>query len=74
MRGAAAPAGLPADVLERLVGAVRETMTNPEFQQLAVQQALPLRFLDAEAYRKGLFALRTRLQALWTAHAWRDSQ
>ena len=72
MRGVAAPAGLPREVLDRLVKAVREAMENAEFRQLAEQQALPLRFLDPDAYRTELVGLRTRLQQLWTAHAWRD--
>ena len=36
------------------------------------QQALPLRFLDPDAVRTEVIGLRTRLQQLWTAHAWRD--
>jgi tripartite-type tricarboxylate transporter receptor subunit TctC len=72
MRGVAAPAGVPREVLDRLVTAVRQAMENPEFRQLAAQQALPLRFLDPDAYRTELFGLRTRLQQLWTAHAWRE--
>jgi tripartite-type tricarboxylate transporter receptor subunit TctC len=72
MRGVAAPAGLPREALDRLVMAVRQAMDNPEFQQLATQQALPLRFLDPAAYREELFTMRGRLQQLWAAHPWRD--
>jgi tripartite-type tricarboxylate transporter receptor subunit TctC len=72
MRGVAAPAGVPREVLDRLVAAVRQAIENPEFRQLAAQQALPLRLLAPDAYRAELFALRTRLQQLWTAHAWRE--
>jgi tripartite-type tricarboxylate transporter receptor subunit TctC len=72
MRGVAAPAGVPREVLDRLVAAVRQAMEGAEFRQLAAQQALPLRFLDPDAYRAELFGLRTRLQQLWTAHAWRE--
>ncbi len=72
MRGVAAPAGVPREELDRLVAAVRQAIENPEFRQLAAQQALPLRLLAPDAYRAELFALRTRLQQLWTAHAWRE--
>lgn len=72
MRGMAAPAGMPADVLARLALSVRRTVDNPEFQALARQQALPLRFLAPEAYRAELVALRTRYQALWAQHPWRE--
>jgi hypothetical protein len=45
---------------------------NPEFQKLADQQFLPLRFLAPDAYRAELLALRARYQALWNLHPWRE--
>lgn len=72
MRGMAAPAGMPADVLARLALSVRRTVDNAEFQALARQQNLPLRFLAPDAYRAELVALRTRYQALWNQHPWRE--
>jgi tripartite-type tricarboxylate transporter receptor subunit TctC len=74
MRGVAAPAGVPRDVLDRLVAAVRQSMENAEFRQLAAQQALPLRFLEPDAYRAELTTIRARLQELWTAHPWRERE
>jgi tripartite-type tricarboxylate transporter receptor subunit TctC len=72
MRGVAAPAGVSRDVLERLVAAVRQSVENAEFRQLAAQQALPLRFLEPDTYRAELATIRTRLQELWAAHPWRE--
>ncbi|MBR0649013.1 tripartite tricarboxylate transporter substrate binding protein [Roseomonas terrae] len=72
MRGMAAPAGVPPDVMARLAQALRRTVDDPEFQRLAVQQSLPLRFLGPEAYRAELVALRDRYQALWNRHPWKD--
>jgi tripartite-type tricarboxylate transporter receptor subunit TctC len=58
MRGIAAPAGVPCDVLDRLAAAVRRTVEDAEFRQLAAQQALPLRFLGPDEYRAELIAMR----------------
>ncbi len=72
MRGMAAPARMPPEVLARLAQALRKTVDDPEFQALARQQNLPLRFLSPEAYRAELVAMRARYQALWNQHPWRE--
>ncbi len=72
MRGMAAPAGMPPEVMARLARALQRTVDDPEFQRLAVQQNLPLRFLGPDAYRAELVALRDRYQALWNQHPWKE--
>lgn len=72
MRGMAAPAGLPPEVLDRLALSVRRTIDDPDFKTLAEQQNLPLRYLAPDAYRAELVALRTRYEALWAQHPWRE--
>ena len=72
MRGMAAPAGLPAEVLARLAVSVRRTVDDPAFQEAARSQSLPLRFLDPGAYLAELQALRVGYQALWNQHPWRE--
>lgn len=72
MRGMAAPAGMPPEVMARLALALQRTVDDAEFQRLAAQQFLPLRFLGPEAYRAELVALRDRYQALWAQHPWKD--
>ncbi|MDI3308279.1 MAG: tripartite tricarboxylate transporter substrate binding protein [Acetobacteraceae bacterium] len=72
MRGMAAPAGVPREVLDRLSLAIRRTVDNPEFQAAAAQQMLPLRFLGPDAYLAELKALRTRYEKLWAEHPWRE--
>ena len=72
MRGMAAPGGMPTEIITRLADSVKKTVDNPEFQRLADQQFLPLRFLAPDAYRAELMALRTRYQALWNQHPWRE--
>jgi tripartite-type tricarboxylate transporter receptor subunit TctC len=72
MRGMAAPAGMPAEVLDRLALSVRRTVEDAEFQAIARQQNLPLRFLAPAPYRAELEALKARYEALWTQHPWRE--
>ena len=47
-RGLAARCDTPADIREKLAAAVDSALANPEFQEKAKQQALPL------AYRSGV--------------------
>jgi tripartite-type tricarboxylate transporter receptor subunit TctC len=72
MRGMAAPAGMPPEILERLALSVRRTVEDAEFQRLATQQNLPLRFLAPAAYMAELQALKARYEALWAQHPWRE--
>jgi len=72
MRGVGAPAGVPKEVLDRLAAVLRRVVDNPEFQRLAEQQFLPLRFLGPEAYAAELTAMREEYRQLWTAHPWRE--
>lgn len=72
MRGIAAPAGLPPPVLARLVEALRAAVAQPGFQEAAKNQSLPLRFLGPDEFRAELTAMRSRYQALWSQHPWRE--
>jgi tripartite-type tricarboxylate transporter receptor subunit TctC len=72
MRGIAAPAGLPPEVLARLALSVERTVADPDFQASAAQQNLPLRFLPPPAFLDELEALRRHYQALWQQHPWRE--
>ncbi|MBW8269974.1 tripartite tricarboxylate transporter substrate binding protein [Caldovatus aquaticus] len=72
MRGLAAPAGVPREALERLAAAARAALQDPEFLRLARAQALPLRYLGPDDYRKELMALREHYQRLWNQHPWRE--
>ncbi|WP_160120671.1 tripartite tricarboxylate transporter substrate binding protein [Rhodovarius lipocyclicus] len=72
MRGMAAPAGIPPEALARISAALRATVDNPDFQQIARRQSLPLRFLPPAEYLRELVALRTGYEALWARHPWRE--
>ena len=72
MRGVGAPAGMPADVLDRLAQAVRFAMADPEFITAARQQQLPLRYLGPADYQRELEALKRNYEALWAVHPWKE--
>lgn len=72
MRGMAAPAGIPAEVLARLSQSIQRTVADPEFQTAARNQFLPLRFLAPNPYLAELRALRANYQELWNQHPWRE--
>lgn len=72
MRGMAAPAGMPPEIMERLALSVRRTVEDEEFKRLAAQQSLPLRFLAPGPYSAELNAQKVRYEALWAQHPWRE--
>ena len=72
MRGIAAPAGVPAPIMERLGTALRQVVDNSEFRALAAQQQLPLRYLGPVEYAAELRAMQRSYQALWAQHPWKD--
>jgi len=72
MRGLAAPAGTPREVLRVLANAAREAMQDPEFRRLADQQYLPLRYLGPDEYLVELTRLRDHYRQLWARLPWRE--
>jgi tripartite-type tricarboxylate transporter receptor subunit TctC len=72
MRGLAAPAGVPVEVLNRLARSARAVIEDPEFRRLASQQSLPLRFLGPEEFSNMLQQERRKMQALWQEHPWKQ--
>lgn len=72
LRGIAAPAGTPENILRRYADAVKVVMADPEFVASATQQQLPLRYLDPAQFQAELLAMRERFQRMWNEHPWRD--
>ncbi len=72
LRGIAAPAGTPENILRRYADAVKAVMVDPEFVTSATQQQLPLRYLDPAQFQAELLAMRDRFQRMWNEHPWRD--
>lgn len=69
-RGLAAPKGLPADVREKLVGAVARAMADPAFKARAEQAFAPVRFLAPEAFAAELRTLDASYRRIWAETPW----
>jgi tripartite-type tricarboxylate transporter receptor subunit TctC len=73
LRGIAAPRGLPADIRERLVGAVRRAAADPEFIKAAGSMFAPLRYLAPEAYGAVMREAEGQFRKLWAEMPWGGS-
>ncbi len=72
LRGIAAPKGLPADVRERLVKAVAQTTSDPEFLKVAAGLFTQMRYLGPDQYRTVLRDTEAQFRKLWTEMPWGD--
>ncbi len=72
LRGLAAPKGLPADVRDKLVQAVKRSVDDPEFQAKAKDMFAPLRYLAPPEYAKELAAGEAEFRQLWQQAPWLD--
>ena len=70
LRGIAAPKGLPADVRERLVKAVAQTTSDPEFLKVAAGLFTQMRYLNPDQYRTVLRDTEAGFRKLWTEMPW----
>ncbi len=70
-RGFAAPAGTPEDILDIMGEAIRQTIMDPEFQEAAVEQNLPLNYMPRAEYAEYLADLNERIGQLWETDPWR---
>ena len=69
-RGIGAPAGVPEDILAQIASAVEQAINDPEFQKVAAEQALPLRYVGPEDYAAALQAMNEELGQLWEEQPW----
>ena len=72
IRGIGAPAGVPDEVLQKVASAIEQAINDPEFQQIAADQSLPLRFMGPQAYSDTLNALREGYLNLWQESPWAE--
>jgi tripartite-type tricarboxylate transporter receptor subunit TctC len=70
LRGFAAPKGLPAPVRDQLVGALRKTAADPEFQARAASYFAPIRYLEPAAYAAELKETEAAFKQLWQVMPW----
>jgi len=70
LRGIAAPRGLPPDIRERLVGAVRRAAADPDFIKAAAGMFAPLRYLPPDAYGAVMREAESQFRKLWAEMPW----
>ncbi|MBV7484748.1 tripartite tricarboxylate transporter substrate binding protein [Bordetella sp. BOR01] len=72
LRGLAAPKGLPAEVRDKLVQAVAQTVQDPAFKKQAAALYAPLRYLAPADYAAELAESEAGYQSLWKELPWVD--
>jgi len=70
LRGIGGPAGIPDDIVAKIEGAIRAAVEDPEFQARAVDQQLPLDFMDSATYAEVLNERTETFKALWESEPW----
>ena len=70
MRGMGAPAGTDPAIVKKLDAAVKAAINDPEFQQKAKQQKLPLAYMDSQSFKKVLEAQTKTFEQLWKEEPW----
>jgi tripartite-type tricarboxylate transporter receptor subunit TctC len=71
-RGLAAPAGFPEEALATIQAAVEAAINDPEFQERAQKQRLPLAFMNAEDFGAKLERMNETLQGIWDEQPWAE--
>ncbi|MYN14365.1 tripartite tricarboxylate transporter substrate binding protein [Pusillimonas sp. TS35] len=71
-RGLVGPQGMPADVTERLRGALKKIAENPEFQKQMQQQFTEMDYLNGDQWLARLKLSDQRFRKLWTEKPWTE--
>lgn len=69
-RGLGAPAGIPEEALAALEDAVAQAMDDPEFEEAAKRQDLPLFYQNAEEFHTHLETVDGNLREIWQESPW----
>ncbi|WP_162409110.1 Bug family tripartite tricarboxylate transporter substrate binding protein [Acuticoccus sediminis] len=69
-RGMAAPAGIPDDVAAQLAEAVKKAVADPEFQEEARKQLLPLHYMDPDAQAAHIADTLEKMEVVWERTPW----
>ena len=72
LRGIAAPARTPPQVVRILAEATEVVVRSPEFQKEAAAQKLPLRYMGPQDFKGELERLDRDYRALWRASPWEN--
>jgi tripartite-type tricarboxylate transporter receptor subunit TctC len=73
-RGIAAPAGTPQEHVDALAAAIEKAIQDPEFQEKAKEQALPLQYLGPDEYRQMLEETQKEAEQIWAENPWVENQ
>lgn len=72
IRGFGGPAGMPGDVLEKLIAAFERIAENPDFREVAANTNQPLRFIPRDEYVATLERADEIHRQLWAVNPWRE--
>lgn len=70
-RGLAAPAGVPADIVQKLEVALKDAMNDPEYLKAAQQAEIPLTYLNSADYTSLISKIHASLAETWKVMPWR---
>lgn len=70
LRGIAAPKGTPQEVMDKITEAVRLTMEDPEFQEIAAQNNMLLKFMDGAQFEASVRKIHSDLEEIWADEPW----
>lgn len=70
LRGIAAPKGTPKQVMDKITEAVRLTMEDPEFQKIAAQNNMLLKYMDGAQFEASVRKIYTDLEQIWAEEPW----
>ncbi|MCA0326694.1 MAG: tripartite tricarboxylate transporter substrate binding protein [Proteobacteria bacterium] len=73
-RGVVAPAGIPAEVQQRLTEALRTIAADPEFQKQMQTQFTEMDYLEGAAWKARLDKATAEFNVLWKAAPWSDNK
>ena len=73
-RGIGAPNGVDATILAKLSDAVAKAVADPEFQEKARKQDLPITFMSSDEFAAHLVTLNDSYKALWERAPWAPSK
>jgi len=72
LRGIAAPEGTSKEIMDKITEAVRLTLADPEFQEIAAQNNMLLNYMDGAKFETSVRKIYGDLEAIWAAEPWID--
>ncbi|WP_084657506.1 tripartite tricarboxylate transporter substrate binding protein [Natronohydrobacter thiooxidans] len=70
LRGIAAPKGTPPEIMDKITEAIRLTLDDPEFQQIAAQNNMLLHFMDGDRFEANVRDIYSNLEEIWAEEPW----